>query len=137
MSEGGLFLGSSSEQLLLLNLGLRHGCGILDIENSCDQTVFETLLVRKGYAKFIVSLHLPKSNGGSIETIEGLFDSCYRNGAADLVKVVVSSSSPQDAVNMVTAACRVGTRLPVGVMGFAMGQDGVLSRVLNKVSVSC
>uniref|UniRef100_A0A6A7G6N7 shikimate kinase n=1 Tax=Hirondellea gigas TaxID=1518452 RepID=A0A6A7G6N7_9CRUS len=133
-SQGGSFAGTDQRAHELNRLAIRLGVEFLDLESQWSEYSRNEILSSRGRSKIIVSHHSPKDNGGSAEDLRQLFHLCSQNGRADIVKVVVSASSPKDAIRMITVANSVRSELPnnPGIISLVMGNHGKLSRVMNR-----
>lgn len=154
-TEGGKFTGSEADYCALTRLGIRSGCEYVDIE--CGREAFSAAAVQQlstaahaSGCKVIASAHWPIAPPPSQAVLVSAARACKRNGDADVVKLVVSASSPSHALELQANA--VAVREAVEAMAtrgsggntsvapsssatefifLAMGDAGKLSRVAN------
>jgi len=87
---------------------------------------------RKG-SLIIGSHHEPKNNGGSDDNLRKIYRQCSQNGRTDIVKVVTYAQTQEDAVRHMTIASSLNLPNNPPLINLAMGAQGQVSRVLNKV----
>jgi len=157
-SQAGTFPTSQHQPLLwdLLELGLRSGANVLDVECSWDKDQTDRLLSlsEARYASQILGSHHVVGNVEPTTLFEAveLFESCSFQGRAHGTKVVLSMPKNQGGDNnsnsnnnnndsiylakqageMAASVARSQGRPVLPYIGLVLGEEGILSRVANE-----
>jgi len=135
-----------------LELGMRLGCEVVDIEANLSASARAQLysLRAKSFPRvqIISSHHEPQSGGGSsVDEVKRLFERCAQAAGSslskpDVVKVVVKAVTEVDSFRLLQAAGEVqrdfaaaatATHAAPAVIALAMGPLGRSTRVYNRV----
>ena len=121
----------------LLELGLRSGVEVLDVESAWDAKLTDALLSKneKRYTSQILGSHHVVGEQVSHDEAVQLFRQCRINGRAHGGKVVLSIESndndeDQIANNALIAASKMDDP-EIPNIGLILGEDGSFSRILN------
>ncbi|TWT58645.1 Shikimate dehydrogenase [Thalassoglobus neptunius] len=115
--DGGRFDGSEEKRLQILREGIVAGVEYVDLEVDIAKKV-----PRYGKTKRIVSFHDFEKTPDDLEEIHKQLCECD----ADIVKIVTMADSPADNVRMM----KLVESAKVPTVGFCMGEQGLVSRVL-------
>merc|ERR1719285_615392 len=131
MAHGGKFAGSEDEYFELVELGIKLGCELVDIEIDKDAKRSRKLMERS-LSKIVASVHTPGSNGGSVIALQTKIYKALQLGPVAVVKIVTDTKKFED-VDMLERAVKTA-QIPnnVGVVALAMGARGKLTRIVNK-----
>ena len=131
--EGGGWSGDEHRTMEMLLLGLRLGCEYLDVEvkGGAGLQGRRRVCDRRRHTLLIGSHHTPDSNGGSDDDLVAALQACDLNGQADVLKLVVSAATADDAVRLMHIVA--GEKISKPVIALAMGDRGKLSRACNTV----
>jgi len=133
--EGGKFDGSEEEYCALCRLGIQLGCEMVDVECSRDPELIAQAIARRGHSSIIGSYHdfhrMPEQ-----QELPGLFERCRLSGAAAITKVVVKAFKREDSWKIQEAGA-AATSAGRPFIGLCLGNEGGLSRVLNRVLTPC
>jgi len=126
--EGGAWQGGEDERIKELLTALDLGASIVDIELAAPGLT-EVAAAVKGRARCLVSYHNFELTP-PLEELKGTIEN-MRAAGADICKVVTSARSFGDNVTMLDL---VRAFPGVDVIAFAMGEAGLLSRVLSPLA---
>ncbi|EKX49636.1 hypothetical protein GUITHDRAFT_67756, partial [Guillardia theta CCMP2712] len=132
VSQGGKFAGSEEEMLALLQLGLRLGCEFVDVESCWSTAMCKAVVDKKGSSRVVASFHDFSERAYTAEELEKLFLRLRMQGGADVVKVAIRTTKATQVADMQHAINRFRARSSLPAVGLCMGEEGKLSRVLNK-----
>ena len=132
--QGGAFEGSSEEHCSLLQLGLRSGCELLDVEADLPAELKNNVYAKRGNALIISSHHAVESMASRSE-IQTMFRNCLGKDDTpchvSVVKVVVKAFDA--AMGYVIHDIAKEMKLPVPYIALCTTECGKISRVLNEV----
>eukprot|EP00927_Polykrikos_kofoidii_P039617 TRINITY_DN33973_c0_g1_i1.p1 TRINITY_DN33973_c0_g1~~TRINITY_DN33973_c0_g1_i1.p1 ORF type:complete len:733 (-),score=107.77 TRINITY_DN33973_c0_g1_i1:67-2265(-) len=130
--QGGAFEGDKEEMFALLQIGFRAACEFVDIEADMEQSTLRGVLAlaRRGVSRLIGSHH-DMSRMPPLNECKNNLRLCSLGGAADVAKLVVGCSQPEDCVALQREAAEL--RLPMPFIAINAGEHGKMSRVLNRV----
>jgi 3-dehydroquinate dehydratase/shikimate dehydrogenase len=124
-ANGGKFKGSIASQLDLLGKASAAGCQLVDVELQtalkCKPEQLQKLRARAG---LILSFHDFRGTKKLAETLEKM-----RAFPADFYKVVSTATMLADNVSIIKFLSSEGDR--TSLVGMAMGEQGIISRVLG------
>ncbi|MFZ5828827.1 MAG: shikimate dehydrogenase [Planctomycetota bacterium] len=115
--DGGKFIGTEEQRLLLLRTAIAEGAEYVDLEEDVAAAI-----PRYGKTKRIVSYHDFRKTPDDIEAIHQRL--CGMD--ADVVKICTMANHPHDNLRVL----RLVKGSPVPTVGFCMGDIGVASRIL-------
>lgn len=130
--------GGIAKMFELLDLGLRSGAEVLDVESAWDAGLTDALLSRAGerYTSLILGSHHVVGKQVTEDEAVDLYRQCRMSGRAHGTKVVLSIDSNDDDEDQL--AHRAGKRAArlddpeVPNIGLVLGETGSYSRILNR-----
>ena len=131
-SQGGRFPDTAQDAAIsLMFLALRAGVEFLDLEMQYPDQVLRSIQQAKGHTKIIASHHDPKSQ---LSWVGNSWMSHYRKALlyGDIIKLVGVATSQEDNLQLERFRNRVTRGSLVPLIAINMGQQGQLSRILNK-----
>jgi len=131
VAGGGKFRGSIASQLDILNKAAGAGCQLVDVElQTAAKSKPEQLHKLRSRAGLILSYHDFRATKKLDETLEKML--AY---PADFYKVVSTATTLADNVAMIKFLTREGDRH--SMVSMCMGEQGIISRVLEYVPAVC
>lgn len=118
-ADGGKFAGPESERLAVLQAAIAAGAEYVDLEEDAARQ-----LARSGRTKRVVSFHNFEKTPADLEGIYRRLAACD----ADFAKIAVMATCTHDNRRMLD---QVRAASPVPLVGFCMGELGVVSRLLS------
>ena len=121
----------------LLELGLRSGAEVLDVESAWDATLTDKLLAKaqSKYTSLILGSHHVVGTQVSTDEAIALYRQCRMNNRAHGAKVVLSiTSNDNDEDQLAYKASIAASKLDepeIPNIGLILGEDGSYSRILN------
>jgi pentafunctional AROM polypeptide len=121
----------------LLDLGLRSGVEVLDIESAWDAALTDKLLkkAKDRYTSLILGSHHVVGEEVSIDEAIQLYRQCRMNGRAHGAKVVLSiNGNDNDEDQLAYKASLAAAKMDkpeIPHIGLVLGEDGSYSRILN------
>ena len=124
----------------LLEVGLRSGIEVLDVESAWDPIKTDALLslVEDRYATLILGSHHRVPDEVGMEEAIGYFRQCHLNGRAHGAKVVLSiededrDTMADDAGKIAQSLCRAEGQPIVPNISLILGEIGQHSRIINE-----
>jgi 3-dehydroquinate dehydratase I len=126
--DGGKWTGSEEARMNELMTAVNLGAYMVDIELQCN-LVKELALKIKGKAKLLISFH----DWEGTPPLEKLADIAREqlHSGADICKIVTTAKTPDDNISLL----KLIHMFPwANMIAFAMGRDGMLSRILSPLS---
>ncbi|GMH93445.1 hypothetical protein TL16_g12631 [Triparma laevis f. inornata] len=117
----------------LLEIGLRGGAEILDVEATWGESAWGELIKKaKSKSKSLIlgSHHVPHEVIGDLEA-QKWAEVCEMNGEADAIKLILSCEEGGKGVEQALRVCKEQVKGRVPVVAMCLGEDGSYSRVLN------
>ena len=121
----------------LLDLGLRSGAEVLDVESAWDATLTDKLLsdAEEKYTSLILGSHHVVGTQVSVDDAVGLYRQCRMNDRAHGAKVVLSiDSNENDEDQLAYVAAKKASKLDeprIPNIGLILGEAGSYSRIIN------
>jgi len=121
----------------LLDLGLRSGAEVLDVESAWDATLTDKLLsdAEERYTSLILGSHHVVGTQVSVDDAVGLYRQCRMNDRAHGAKVVLSiDSNENDEDQLAYVAAQKASKLDeprIPNIGLILGEAGSYSRIIN------
>jgi len=130
-AQGGQFTGAPERALEMLQLGIRAGCELVDVERDLlDGRALVEIAAQKGKCLVVCSHHEWQPKVVKSHVFAADLTSCAKTGV-DLAKVVWMASRGSDCTSVREAVSSTGLQIPC--IALLMGEAGKLSRVLNSV----
>ena len=122
-TEGGKFSGTESERISILKLISEYGPHLIDVEFSTAKNAHLIKYIKKTKTPILVSWHDFKKTPG-IRELDKKFAQMKK--ISKYVKIVTTAKTTHDAFKVLS----LYKRSPNGLIAFAMGDPGKVSRVL-------
>jgi pentafunctional AROM polypeptide len=133
--QGGNFEGSNSEMMSLLQLGVRCGCEVIDVEATLPTKMKRDFASSCGNSKVLFSHHEVRNTSAlGPEKIRDMFIMAYGKGLGHVVKLVVKVFSVTEVCMMEQVVADLTAKGKFGdcaVIWLCTTDCGRLSRVLN------
>jgi len=129
-AQGGAFSGTAAQAVQLLTVGLQSTCEFVDVEADLDKSLLVPLL-KKRRSSLIIGSHHDMARMPPFKECEEMLKSCLLDGVADIAKLVVGTSKPEDCFALQQAAARLDVNVPFILIN--AGEMGKMSRLLNRI----